>query len=65
MKPFLPEMTVSELFAVMVGGYSTVSGSVLAAYIGFGVIVSFKSLHIKLNELFFTGPSRSFTGTNS
>ena len=38
MKPFLPEMTVSEHFAVMVGGYSTVSGSVLAAYIGFGVI---------------------------
>jgi nucleoside permease NupC len=30
-------MTNSELFAVMVGGFATVSGSVLAAYIGFGV----------------------------
>ena len=30
-------MTTSELFAVMVGGFSTVAGSVLAAYISFGV----------------------------
>jgi nucleoside permease NupC len=30
-------MTESELFAVMVAAFSTVSGSVLAAYIGFGV----------------------------
>jgi nucleoside permease NupC len=36
-KPFLAEMTESEIFAVMTGGFSTVSGSVLAAYIGFGI----------------------------
>ncbi|RNA39663.1 solute carrier family 28 member 3 [Brachionus plicatilis] len=36
-KPFLSKMTESELFAVMCAAFSTVSGSVLAAYIGFGV----------------------------
>lgn len=36
-KPLLATMTESELFAVMVAAFSTVSGSVLAAYIGFGV----------------------------
>ena len=30
-------MTNSELFAVMTGGYATVAGYTLAAYIGFGV----------------------------
>lgn len=30
-------MTKSELHAVMTGGFATVSGSVLAAYINFGV----------------------------
>lgn len=33
-KPFLPRLTRSELFAVMVGGMSTVAGGVLAAYVG-------------------------------
>lgn len=36
-KPFLPRMTRSELFAVMVGGLATVAGSVLAGYVGLGV----------------------------
>ncbi|MDO3388795.1 NupC/NupG family nucleoside CNT transporter [Gilvimarinus sp. SDUM040013] len=36
-KPYLPTMTRSELFAVMVGGLSTVAGSVLAGYVGLGV----------------------------
>ncbi|MEE8526128.1 MAG: nucleoside transporter C-terminal domain-containing protein, partial [Thermoanaerobaculia bacterium] len=36
-KPFLKDMTVSELHAVMVGGFATVAGGVLAAYIGMGV----------------------------
>ncbi|CAF0781890.1 unnamed protein product [Brachionus calyciflorus] len=39
-KPFLAGMTKSEIFAVMVGGFSTASGSVLAAYLGFGVSVN-------------------------
>lgn len=36
-KPFIPLMTKSELHAVMTGGFATVAGSVLAAYISFGV----------------------------
>ena len=30
-------MTLSELHAVMTGGFATIAGSVLGAYIGFGV----------------------------
>lgn len=33
-KPFLPNMTRSEIFCVMVGGMATVAGGVLAAYVG-------------------------------
>lgn len=36
-KPFIAQMTRSELFAVMVGGLSSVAGSVLAGYAGMGV----------------------------
>ena len=36
-KPFLPVMTKSELHAVMTGGFATIAGSVMAAYINFGV----------------------------
>lgn len=36
-KPFLDSMTKSELHAVMVGGFSTVAGGVLAGYIQMGV----------------------------
>ena len=36
-KPLIPTLTDSEIFAIMVAAYSTVSGSILAAYIGFGV----------------------------
>ena len=36
-RPFIPTMTRSELFAVMVGGLSSVAGSVLAGYAGMGV----------------------------
>ena len=39
-KPFLGSMTKSELFAVMTGGFATIAGSVLAAYINFGVNAS-------------------------
>lgn len=39
-KPFLGLMTKSELFAVMTGGFATIAGSVLAAYINFGVNAS-------------------------
>lgn len=34
-KPYVVEMTQSELFAVMVGGFATIAGGVLGAYISF------------------------------
>lgn len=36
-KPFIPSMTKSELFAIMVGGLASVAGSVLAGYAQIGV----------------------------
>ncbi|XP_052800358.1 solute carrier family 28 member 3-like [Mya arenaria] len=36
-RPFLEDMTRSELHAVMTGGFATIAGSVLGAYISFGV----------------------------
>ena len=36
-KPYVETMTNSELHAVMTGGFATVAGGVLAAYISFGV----------------------------
>jgi len=36
-KPYLPTMTKSELHAVMTGGFATIAGTVLAAYISFGI----------------------------
>ncbi len=38
--PYLEDMTLSELHAVMTGGFATIAGSVLAAYISFGVSAS-------------------------
>ncbi len=35
-RPYLPKMTSSELFAVMVGGLASIAGSVLAGYAGLG-----------------------------
>jgi len=36
-KPYLPTMTRSELNALMVGGFSTISGGLLAVYAGMGI----------------------------
>ena len=36
-RPYIPRMTQSELFAIMVGGLASIAGSVLAAYAGMGV----------------------------
>jgi concentrative nucleoside transporter, CNT family len=36
-RPFLATMTRSELLTVMVGGFATVAGGVLAGYIGMGI----------------------------
>ena len=34
-KPYLQKMTLSELNAIMVGGFATIAGGVMAAYVGF------------------------------
>ncbi|KAM4675107.1 sodium/nucleoside cotransporter 2-like [Discoglossus pictus] len=39
-RPYLPDMTKSELHAVMTGGFGTIAGSVLGAYISFGIDAS-------------------------
>lgn len=36
-KPYLDDMTKSELNAVMIGGFATISGGLLAAYAGMGI----------------------------
>ncbi len=39
-QPYVKSMTTSELMAVMVGGFSTIAGGVLAAYVGMGIDAS-------------------------
>ncbi len=36
-KPYVNDMTMSELTAIMTGGFATVAGGVMAAYVRFGV----------------------------
>jgi len=36
-KPYISEMTMSELMAIMTGGFATIAGGVMAAYVRFGV----------------------------
>ena len=36
-RPYVAGMTMSELMAVMTGGFATIAGGVLAAYVGMGV----------------------------
>jgi concentrative nucleoside transporter, CNT family len=36
-KPYLSKMTESELMALMVGGFATIAGGVLAVYVGMGI----------------------------
>ena len=36
-KPYIPGMTQSELFAVMVGGMASIAGSVMAGYVALGI----------------------------
>ncbi|XP_060116187.1 sodium/nucleoside cotransporter 1-like [Heteronotia binoei] len=39
-RPYLMDMTKSEVHAVMTGGFATIAGSVLGAYISFGIDAS-------------------------
>jgi CNT family concentrative nucleoside transporter len=52
-RPFLPEMTQSELMTVMTSGMAHVSGGVMAAAILFGI-----SKHL-LTAVIATAPARS------
>ncbi|MFM9960404.1 MAG: NupC/NupG family nucleoside CNT transporter [Planctomycetaceae bacterium] len=36
-RPYVARMTNSELMAIMVGGFATIAGGVLAAYVGMGI----------------------------
>jgi CNT family concentrative nucleoside transporter len=40
-KPFIPNLTRSELFAVMVGGLASIAGSVMAGYAQMGVNIEY------------------------
>ncbi|MEF1256754.1 NupC/NupG family nucleoside CNT transporter [Vibrio sp. M260112] len=40
-RPFVPKMTQSELFAVMCGGLASIAGGVLAAFAGMGVPIEY------------------------
>ncbi|MDN4503523.1 NupC/NupG family nucleoside CNT transporter [Alteromonadaceae bacterium BrNp21-10] len=40
-KPFIPTMTRSELFAIMVGGLASIAGSVMAGYAGLGIEIKY------------------------
>ncbi|XP_044516096.1 sodium/nucleoside cotransporter 1 [Gracilinanus agilis] len=37
-RPYLEDMTLSEIHVVMTGGYATIAGSLLGAYISFGIL---------------------------
>lgn len=39
LKPFINDVSRSELNAIMTGGFATVAGTVIGAYIEFGVLI--------------------------
>ena len=45
-RPFIGRMTNSEIHAVMTGGFATVAGSVLGAYIAMGVSSIFSVFYL-------------------
>lgn len=40
-RPFIPKMTKSELFAIMVGGLASIAGSVMAGYASMGIEIKY------------------------
>ncbi|XP_020630749.1 solute carrier family 28 member 3-like isoform X2 [Orbicella faveolata] len=69
-RPFLEHVTMSELHAIMTGGFATIAGSVLAAYIEFGIrseiittyalcgFANFSSIGIQIGGMAPLAPSR-------
>ncbi|XP_040498774.1 sodium/nucleoside cotransporter 1 isoform X1 [Ursus maritimus] len=69
-RPYLADMTLSEIHAVMTGGYATIAGSLMGAYISFGVraeilttfalcgFANFSSIGIMLGGLTSMAPQR-------
>ncbi|XP_068207832.1 uncharacterized transporter YutK-like [Palaemon carinicauda] len=71
-KPYLWKMTKSEIHAVMTGGFATIAGSVMAAYISFGIdaasLLSASVMNapaaLALSKLFYPEIEKSKTTTN-
>ncbi|XP_075414153.1 sodium/nucleoside cotransporter 1 isoform X2 [Tenrec ecaudatus] len=69
-RPYLADMTLSEVHVIMTGGYATIAGSLLGAYISFGVraeilttfalcgFANFSSIGIMLGGLTSMAPHR-------
>uniref|UniRef100_A0A8C3YK27 Solute carrier family 28 member 1 n=1 Tax=Catagonus wagneri TaxID=51154 RepID=A0A8C3YK27_9CETA len=69
-RPYLADMTPSEIHVVMTGGYATIAGSLLGAYISFGVraeilttfalcgFANFSSIGVMLGGLTSMAPQR-------
>ena len=49
-KPYLGDLTLSEIHAVMTGGFATIAGTVLAAYVSFGVSAAHLGQHYSLEK---------------
>lgn len=56
-RPYLKDMTKSEIHAVMTGGFATIAGSVMGAFISFGV----RQLHFVI-EFFYEKLKLSLEG---
>ena len=54
-RPLLKDMTRSELHAIMTGGFATIAGSVLGAYISFGVSIHI-AVFVLLQQFFSVCP---------
>ena len=48
-KPYLSQLTLSEIHAVMTGGFATIAGTTLAAYVSFGVSASHLGMYTMYN----------------
>ncbi len=59
-RPFLPEMTQSELMTVMTSGMAHISGGIMAAYIAFGI----EARHL-LTAVIMTAPGHDHDGEDA